>query len=113
LLFPCDVKLVINVEVRVEKRTRAGDRLVFSYKDRAGKDVEQDIPVREGPFGPIKLDYGLVPPSYTPLDYTMLLTFKGPHCEQEIDRRTIWIQTCDPKVLDVVETSGHKELLSR
>ena len=113
LLFPCDVKLVINVEVRVEKRTRAGDRLVFAYKDRNGKDVEQDIPVREGPFGPIKLDYGLVPPSYTPLDYTMLLTFKGPHCEQEVDRRTIWIQTCDPKVLDVVEASVHKELFRR
>lgn len=97
LLFPCDVKLVINVEVRVEKRTRAGDRLVFAYKDRNGKDVEQDIPVREGPFGPIKPDYGLVPPSYTPLGYTMTLTFKGPHCEQEVDKRTIWIQTFDPK----------------
>lgn len=99
LLFPCDVKLVINVEVRVEKRTRAGDRLVFAYKDRNGKDVEQDIPVREGPFGPINLDYGLVPTSYTPLDYTMTLTFKGPHCEQEVDKRTIWIQTFDPKII--------------
>lgn len=98
LLFPCDVKLVINVEVRVEKRTRAGDRLVFAYRDRNGRDLEQDIPVREGPFGPIKLDYGLVPPSYTPLDYTMTLTFKGPYCEQEVDKRTIWIQTFDPKI---------------
>jgi HEAT repeat protein len=97
LLFPCDVKLVINVEVRVEKRTRAGDRLVFAYKERNGKDMEQDVPVSEGPFGPIKLDYGLVPPSYTPLDYAMTLTFKGPHCEQEVDKRTIWIQTFDPK----------------
>jgi len=97
MFFTCDAKLVITVDIFVEKRTRSGDRLIFCYLDTEGRTVEADIPVFEGSYM-LQLDYGIIQKSFEPLPYRMWLRFQGSDCEQMADQKTLWIQTYDPRI---------------
>ena len=97
LKFPSNVKLILSVEVRVDERTGTEDRLVLGFTRTGSGAFEQDISASQSTFGPLPLDYDLVPPAFSPLVYTITLTFKGAHCEQLVDTKKIWIQTFDPK----------------
>ena len=107
-LFPCDVRLIIEADVRVIERTRMDDELIFIFhnKDRV---IERIVPVYDQGWQ-IPIDLGVDAPAFAAFPYDVSLEFRGKECSQVVCQRRLWIQRYDPDRESLFPTVREHEL---